>query len=486
MRLHPIRKIGAGTYGCVYLVETRDGDRRTYALKVFNVLYGGTTCAGVVREFVSLNSITPHPRVCRALRTWISEEKAYILMPYYGENIISRVRRGAFQKLGDIVRIMLDVTQGIMHMHAHGWMHRDIKPENIFLSPSGAVVGDFSLARFGLITNDDDIGGVASTEVCTLWTRAPELVYHEMRGCRAVKQYGEEVDVFSLGAVGLALVCGEYLLGRAGGSTDVTDSSQYLKSCLNIIGVTPRVITAYELRDLYPPYDKAVDRIMLHVPKPMRSEPHVREYIALVSEMAQLDPLQRPSLAEVSTRLAALPHSISLRNEVSVNTPSPCALQSLLVPDQADKEDTRRASTSVALWTRGSQDGIPYSLLCQGLHFVKQTRYDVDMIVFILSQLHRFPEKRALRATLLTSCDVTTDYELEMMARRMQKAGPFLACAFACEFALGEWTCLADLEKGVMASEFPSIAMDVASPFFDALGSHWTSQQSLRSTLSKL
>ena len=482
MQLFPIRKIGSGTYGNVYLVETREGEKTTCALKIFSVLHRGTTCSGLVREFVCANSIPPHPHVCRALRTWIVDEKAYLLMPYYGENAMTRMRRAPFQRLDDIVRIMIDLVSGISHMHAQGWMHRDIKPENVFLSSTGAVIGDFSLARFGAVsdpTTTHDKSGTASTEVCTLWTRAPELVNADLKGFRAVQEYGAEVDTFSLGAVGLALACGDYLLGRTR-SENASDPSSYLESCVDVIGVTKRVCTLYNVSG--PLFETAVTRIMPHVTKALR--PDIQPFLELMCEMAHLDPQERPLLKDVAKRLEKMPHSAHvLRTEIS-SKPSPCMLPPILVPDKSSSELTRRIATSISVWQKGSHDGIPYTLLCQGLHFAK-FKHDADTIIFILSQLRRFPEKRILKPIQLARCDVVTNYDLELVARRMLIAGPFMACAFACEFVLGDVP-LEDLEKRILVSEFPSIAMETSVPFFDAMTGHWTSQQSLRSTLLKL
>ncbi|MBN1428365.1 MAG: serine/threonine protein kinase [Anaerolineae bacterium] len=49
---------------------------------------------------------------------------------------------------GEMVRILLDVLQGLAYAHHEGIVHRDIKPANILLTRSGqAVVSDFGIAQ---------------------------------------------------------------------------------------------------------------------------------------------------------------------------------------------------------------------------------------------------------------------------------------------------------------------------------------------------
>ncbi len=46
-----------------------------------------------------------------------------------------------------VVRLLLDVTQGLQAIHQAGVVHRDVKPANLFLSGAGtALVGDFGIA----------------------------------------------------------------------------------------------------------------------------------------------------------------------------------------------------------------------------------------------------------------------------------------------------------------------------------------------------
>jgi serine/threonine protein kinase len=56
--------------------------------------------------------------------------------------------RGVTMPLGEVVRIMLDVLDGLAYAHSEGMIHRDIKPANIMLTKRGqAVITDFGIAQ---------------------------------------------------------------------------------------------------------------------------------------------------------------------------------------------------------------------------------------------------------------------------------------------------------------------------------------------------
>jgi tRNA A-37 threonylcarbamoyl transferase component Bud32 len=56
--------------------------------------------------------------------------------------------RGERMPLGEMVRVLLDVLEGLAYAHSEGMIHRDIKPANIMLTERGrAVLSDFGIAQ---------------------------------------------------------------------------------------------------------------------------------------------------------------------------------------------------------------------------------------------------------------------------------------------------------------------------------------------------
>ena len=69
-----------------------------------------------------------------------------------GETLSARLSRGPLP-LVDAIQIMGHVLSALDALHRHGIVHRDLKPSNIFITPHGAKLLDFGLARRA---GDDD------------------------------------------------------------------------------------------------------------------------------------------------------------------------------------------------------------------------------------------------------------------------------------------------------------------------------------------
>ena len=69
-------------------------------------------------------------------------------MPYMkGESLRDRLSREGQFPIGDAVRMLRDVADGLAEAHRHGLVHRDIKPDNVMMSGNHAVVMDFGVAK---------------------------------------------------------------------------------------------------------------------------------------------------------------------------------------------------------------------------------------------------------------------------------------------------------------------------------------------------
>ena len=88
-----------------------------------------------------------------------------------------------------VVRIVGEVAGGLAALHRRGIVHRDVKPHNILLTPGGAKLADFGVARAAETTQFTAPG----TAVGTLAYLAPEL----LSGAAA----DPASDVYSLGVV---------------------------------------------------------------------------------------------------------------------------------------------------------------------------------------------------------------------------------------------------------------------------------------------
>ena len=482
----PRKRIGAGTYGSVYIID------ETRVLKMSNTRFDGSVCAGLVREFICIQSLPPHPNVAASLNTWVDDKQSgdrqgYILMPYYGENLLTKLRREGGLPLMDILFILRDAARGLQHMHTHGWLHRDVKPENIFMSTTGAVVGDFSLARFGV--SDTDITASAatgSTRVCTLWTRPPELVHADLQQC-AVATYGPEVDVFSLGAVALAMLKGDHVLGKSFPRVDgVSEERSYLMGYFNLMGVDPEIKALYDIptAQLFQGINTAPTRIIHHTKLKCTLAQRISIIIAsMLHPIGKMRCTLAALLAEIEKLISGtrtLPtYTMGTTHEVHPIVHAP----------HHTVDVRRRIAPSLAFWKEAAATQLPYTLACQGLYVLRHVEASPDALLMCLRMLQRFTSIKFIASSevlgILNKFRISS--EVTRAADLASSAGPFLACALVCDLALGEWASIDDLVQSCIVKTSPvCLDMEGASVFFDPYPGKWGSQQTLRKSWSRL
>jgi len=196
--------------------------------------------------------------------------------------------RGEPMPPGEMVRILLDVLDGLAYAHSEGMVHRDIKPANIMLTKRGqAVVTDFGIAQM--------VGGTRHTAagvlMGTLNYIAPEQGLESKSDARS--------DIYSLG-----IVLYEMLLGKP--PFDADTPLAILMKHLNDPLPLPRQVD--------PAIPEPLERIVL---KALAKQPEER-YQGVV-EMAQ------------ALRQAAEDAGIALPEQISL----PLSFTTAAAPDEA-------------------------------------------------------------------------------------------------------------------------------------------------------
>src|SRR5262249_43896084 len=90
----------------------------------------------------------------------------YLVMEYIsGLTLEQRVRQGKALELKEILRIGIQLADGLAAAHAQGLVHRDIKPANILLENSvqRVKITDFGLARVAADAGSTATGPPAGT-----------------------------------------------------------------------------------------------------------------------------------------------------------------------------------------------------------------------------------------------------------------------------------------------------------------------------------
>src|SRR5271168_4970475 len=139
--------LGAGGMGEVYRARDTRLDR-TVAIKVlaYHLSASPELKQRMEREARAISSLN-HPHICQLYDIGSQDGTDYLVMEFLvGETLGERIRKGAVP-LNEVYKIEIEVAQALDVAHRRGIVHRDLKPGNIMLTPAGAKLMDFGLAK---------------------------------------------------------------------------------------------------------------------------------------------------------------------------------------------------------------------------------------------------------------------------------------------------------------------------------------------------
>jgi serine/threonine-protein kinase len=140
------REIGRG--GAARVFSATDAAGRQVALKVLHPqLAASVTADRFLREIEFVRRLD-HPHIARLLDSGEGDWIVYYVMDYVpGPSLrihLDRVRRAS---ISDTLQIAHNLLSALGCAHGQNIVHRDVKPENVVLSPAGAVLVDFGIAK---------------------------------------------------------------------------------------------------------------------------------------------------------------------------------------------------------------------------------------------------------------------------------------------------------------------------------------------------
>lgn len=146
-RYEVVAHIGSGGMGEVYRARDLHLDRAV-ALKTIAPAYAPDPSAQPRFERERrLMATLEHPHICRLLDAGREAGVDFLAMELLeGESLAARLRRGPLP-VPAAIGCAIEIADALAYAHRHAIVHRDLKPANVFLTPTGARVLDFGLAK---------------------------------------------------------------------------------------------------------------------------------------------------------------------------------------------------------------------------------------------------------------------------------------------------------------------------------------------------
>ncbi len=193
-----IEKIGTGGMADVYLAFDQT-ENTEVALKILHAQFSGDSdfVKRFRREAEAATSLE-HENIVKIYSISEEDDLHYIVMEYVkGDTLKGVLKRHGYLPVDEAVKIIMQVTDALIHAHSNQVIHRDIKPHNILINENGVKIADFGIARTVTQSTITHTGSVLGS----IHYLSPE----QARGGWT----DERSDLYSLGIVFYELLTGE-------------------------------------------------------------------------------------------------------------------------------------------------------------------------------------------------------------------------------------------------------------------------------------
>ncbi|TGJ83031.1 hypothetical protein E0Z10_g5740 [Xylaria hypoxylon] len=185
--------IGKGSFGKVYLAHHKLTNGSKVVLKSAN-----KDDSNLAREIHHHRQFV-HPHIARLYEVIVTESLVWLVLEYCpGDELYNYLLKHGPLPVGKVQKTFTQLVGAVAYVHQQSCVHRDLKLENILLDKHENV----KLVDFGFTREYEGKSNHLQTFCGTICYSAPEMLKGE-------KYAGEKVDVWSLGVILYALLCGE-------------------------------------------------------------------------------------------------------------------------------------------------------------------------------------------------------------------------------------------------------------------------------------
>jgi len=159
----------------------------------------------VINEIVNQKAACDHSNIVKFIDCYNADGLLWAVLEYMGGGNLTAITdlhhaangNQIILKESHIAYVTKEVLKALAYFHSLHRIHRDIKTDNILLNDDG----DIKLADFGFAVQLTEQRQRRKTVIGTPYWMAPEIILN--------KEYGKEVDIWSLGIMVMEMAEGE-------------------------------------------------------------------------------------------------------------------------------------------------------------------------------------------------------------------------------------------------------------------------------------